>query len=73
MQSSNDCRYVGEGPRMMREIFQLARTKKACILFFDEIDAVGGLLGLVKKNLKRDVLNMVSLCIDLFEHGFPMC
>ena len=35
-------RYVGEGARMVREIFTLARTKKSCILFFDEIDAVGG-------------------------------
>jgi 26S proteasome regulatory subunit T1 len=35
-------RYVGEGARMVREIFKLARSKKACIIFFDEIDAVGG-------------------------------
>lgn len=35
-------RYVGEGARMVREIFQMARTKKACIVFIDEVDAVGG-------------------------------
>ena len=35
-------KYVGEGARMVRELFQMARSKKACIVFIDEVDAVGG-------------------------------
>merc|ERR1719504_265643 len=38
-------KYVGEGARMVRELFEMARSKKAAILFIDEVDAIGGARG----------------------------
>lgn len=35
-------KYAGEGARMVREIFEMAKRKRACIIFFDEVDAFGG-------------------------------
>lgn len=35
-------KYVGEGARMVRDLFTMARSKKAAIIFFDEVDAIGG-------------------------------
>ncbi|CAG2100027.1 unnamed protein product [Medioppia subpectinata] len=35
-------KYIGESSRMIREMFAYARSKAPCIIFMDEIDAIGG-------------------------------
>jgi 26S proteasome regulatory subunit T3 len=33
-------KYLGEGPRMVRDVFRLAREKALTIIFIDEVDAI---------------------------------
>jgi 26S proteasome regulatory subunit T4 len=34
-------KYIGESARMIREMFNYARDHQPCIVFMDEIDAIG--------------------------------
>ncbi|WFD34770.1 26S proteasome subunit rpt4 [Malassezia cuniculi] len=35
-------KYIGESARLVREMFAYARSQEPCIIFLDEVDAIGG-------------------------------
>ena len=35
-------KYIGESARVIREMFAFAKENQPCIIFMDEIDAIGG-------------------------------
>ena len=54
---------------MVRELFEMARSKKACLIFFDEIDAIGGARFDDGAGGDNEVWNRECICLvycDLF-------
>ena len=45
-------KYIGESARVIREMFEYAKDHEPCVIFMDEIDAIGGRRYSLGLNLK---------------------
>lgn len=59
--------YFGQSAQNMHDIFETARAKRPCILFFDEIDALGFKRSKTSTDMMRSVVNQLLTEIDGIE------
>lgn len=59
--------YLGQSERNLHEIFETARRNQPCVLFFDEIDALGRKRSLMRHSAGRDVVNQLLAELDSVE------
>ena len=60
-------RYVGVGAKMVRELFKEAREAAPCIIFIDEMDAVGGKRNESSNTEKDHTINALLTELDGFK------
>merc|ERR1719150_2543089 len=66
-------KYLGEGPKLVREIFQFADDNSPCIIFIDEIDAIGSKRYSAKssgtREIQRTMLELLTQLDGFEERG----
>lgn len=61
--------YVGVGARRVRDLFESAKRKAPCIVFIDEIDAIGGTRKLKEQQAMKMTLNQLLVEMDGFDQN----
>jgi cell division protease FtsH len=64
--------FVGVGAKRVREVFQLARKNQPCIVFIDEIDAIGkkrSMNGMAANDEREQTINQLLTEMDGFENN----
>jgi SpoVK/Ycf46/Vps4 family AAA+-type ATPase len=58
--------WLGESERRLHEIFEMARRNAPCVLFFDELDAMGQKRSQLRGSAGRNVINQLLSELDGF-------
>ena len=61
--------WLGESERHLHELFEAARRNAPCVLFFDEIDAIGLRRSLRRQSAGRNVVNQLLAEMDGVDRG----
>jgi SpoVK/Ycf46/Vps4 family AAA+-type ATPase len=56
--------WIGASERNLRQLFELARRKAPCVLFFDEVDALGQRRSQLRNNSMRTTVNQFLAELD---------
>lgn len=56
--------YVGESEHNLHDVFEAARENKPCVLFIDELDAIGGNRQNMRQHHERMLVNQLLLELD---------